>query len=222
MSTISEIQIPMEGTSLGGRLRIPEHPRGLVIFAHGSGSSRFSRRNNFVAESLHSEGLATLLFDLLTPDEEVLDEQTRQLRFNIPLLAGRLEIATSWIKAQNPFKDIPIAYFGASTGAAAAIIAAAKLGADVQAVVSRGGRPDLAGDALRYIKVPVLLIVGGSDDVVLDLNKAAMQFMTQALSELAVIPGATHLFEEPGTLEKVAQIAGHWLVKHLSEAKSPA
>lgn len=217
MDAVKEIEIPLASVTLGGRLRIPERPIGLVVFVHGSGSSRFSRRNNFVAESFFTRGLATLLFDLLTSEEERIDNETRHLRFDIPLLANRLEMTSSWVQKQANLKDLRVAYFGASTGAAAAIISAANLVDKIVAVVSRGGRPDLAGEALHRLMAPVLLIAGGDDEVVLDLNKSAMGMMMKAPCELVTIAHATHLFEEPGTLEQVADLAGQWLVKQFTK-----
>lgn len=206
-----QVRIPYEnGFSAPGDLTIPEDCRGLVLFAHGSGSSRASPRNRQVATALNTRGIATLLFDLLTTDEE----RQRTKVFDIPLLAARLEQATLWAHAQPELAQLPIGYFGASTGAAAALLGAADLNGQVGAVVSRGGRPDLAAPRLEDVKVPVLLIVGGADAVVLDLNKQALRRL-DGLGELKVIPGATHLFEEPGALDEVARLAGEWLVRHL-------
>lgn len=210
-----QVMIAAEHVALEGTLHVPSAAQGLVVFAHGSGSSRHSPRNRFVAEQLHTAGLATLLFDLLTADEEVLDRRTAELRFNIDLLAGRLLGATQWLQQQPDVQSLRIGYFGSSTGAAAALIAAARHPHRVGAVVSRGGRPDLAGAALEAVRVPTLLIVGGSDDVVLALNRQALQHL-HALKQLAIIPGATHLFEEPGALTSVAHIAARWFRQHLA------
>jgi dienelactone hydrolase len=186
----------------------------LVLFAHGSGSSRHSPRNQFVARTLNRAGLGTLLFDLLTPEEEALDSYTREHRFNIGLLAERLVHATKWARQQEEARDLRIGYFGSSTGGAAALVAAAELPQDVGAVVSRGGRPDLAGDALPKVQGPTLLIVGGNDDIVIELNEMARVQMHCEV-KLEIIPGATHLFEEPGALEHVAKLASDWFVDHL-------
>jgi putative phosphoribosyl transferase len=208
-----EVVIPIGTVTLRGVLRTPRPAHGLVLFAHGSGSSRLSPRNSAVACYLHDRGLATLLFDLLTPDEEAVDLQTAELRFNISLLAERLEAATGWVLGQRPLKPLPIGYFGASTGAAAALVAAARIPA-VSALVSRGGRPDLAGAALPQVRAPTLLIVGSHDAEVLELNRSALsQLICEATLE--VVPGATHLFEEPGALEQVEALALAWFERHL-------
>jgi putative phosphoribosyl transferase len=186
-----------------------------VVFAHGSGSSRHSPRNQFVARTLNNAGLATLLFDLLTQEEEAVDLHTREHRFNIGLLAERLVHATKWAKQQQQTQDLRIGYFGSSTGGAAALVAAAEIPQDVGAVVSRGGRPDLAGDALPKVQAPTLLIVGGNDDIVIELNEQARDQMRCEV-KLEIVPGATHLFEEPGALEHVAQLASDWFVRHLT------
>jgi dienelactone hydrolase len=186
----------------------------LVLFAHGSGSSRHSPRNQFVARTLNRAGLGTFLFDLLTPEEEALDIYTREHRFNIGLLAERLVHATKWARQQEETRDLHIGYFGSSTGGAAALVAAAELPPDIGAVVSRGGRPDLAGDALPRVQAPTLLIVGGNDEVVIDLNEMARDQMRCEV-KLEIIPGATHLFEESGTLEQVAKLASDWFSLHL-------
>lgn len=199
------IQIPIDSIKLEGILAIPKGAKGLVIFVHGAGSSRLSPRNNFVAGEIQKVGLGTLLFDLLTEEEDEIYEN----RFDIPLLADRLNAVTDWIKKQSDTKGLNIGYFGSSTGAAAAIIGAADIGPEIKAVVSRGGRPDLAGKALPKIKSPTLLIVGGDDDVVIGLNEEAFEQMG-CKKELKIIPGATHLFEEPGTLEEVARLASEW------------
>lgn len=203
------IEIQINNIILHGDLQIPDNANAIILFAHGSGSSRLSPRNRLVAHALNQQGFATLLFDLLTSEEEVIDEQTREFRFDIPLLAARLKQTTDWLISQNEFKNINIAYFGASTGAAAALIAAAQRTKIVKAVVSRGGRPDLVGDYLPKVKAPTLLIVGGWDEVVIELNKQAQSAM-QCEVELKIIPEATHLFEEPGKLEEVIQLASKW------------
>ena len=195
---------------LAGHLTVPEGARGIVVFAHGSGSSRHSPRNRFVADAMNAAGLGTLLFDLLTVEEE----RDRANVFDVDLLAARLLGVTAWLRAQPPAAHAAIGYFGASTGAAAALWAAADPAADVAAVVSRGGRPDLAGPRLGLVRAPTLLIVGGHDDVVLELNQSA-QAQLRCESRLEVVPGATHLFEEPGTLEAVAQLARDWFATHL-------
>ena len=187
-----------------------------MLFAHGSGSSRHSPRNQFVARTLNGAGLATLLFDLLMHEEEALDTQTRELRFNIDLLAERLVHATKWAKQQPETRDLRAGYFGSSTGGAAALVAAIDVPQDVGAVVSRGGRPDLSGEALPKVQAPTLLIVGGDDDIVIELNEQARDRMRCEV-KLEIIPGATHLFEEPGALEKVATLASNWFVTHLAE-----
>ena len=212
---MSEVQIHAEHAVLSGNLTIPENATALVLFAHGSGSSRHSPRNQFVAGTLNDAGLATLLFDLLTQEEEAIDIQTRQHRFNIGLLAERLVHATKWAKQQEHTRDLRIGYFGSSTGGAAALVAAAEIPKDAGAVVSRGGRPDLAGDALPKVQAPTLLIVGGNDDVVIELNEMARDQM-QCEVKLQIVPGATHLFEEPGALEQVAKLASDWFVRHLA------
>ena len=215
---MSEIQIHAGRTVLSGNLNIPKDAGALVLFAHGSGSSRHSPRNQFVAHALNETGLATLLFDLLTPEEEAIDMQNREHRFNIRLLAERLVEATKWTKQQKQTSNLRIGYFGSSTGGAAALVAAVDAPQDVDAVVSRGGRPDLAGEALPKVQAPTLLIVGGNDDIVIELNEQARDRMRCEV-KLEIIPGATHLFEEPGTLEKVAKLASDWFVKHMG-AKS--
>ncbi|EKD91086.1 MAG: dienelactone hydrolase [uncultured bacterium] len=207
----STVTIPVNGVSVEGVLRIPHNPRGIVLFAHGSGSGRHSPRNNFVAEVLRRSRVATLLFDLLT-EEEDLDYA---MRFEIELLTERLIKATSWIRKQPHLKGLKLGYFGASTGAAAALNAAARVGSDIRAVVSRGGRPDLAMDELAKVKSPTLLIVGEEDPEVLDLNRQAYQAIITT-KKLEIIPNATHLFEETGTLEKAAEHASDWFKKYLS------
>jgi len=212
-----EVRVNAGPVSVAGHLTIPEHPAGVVVFAHGSGSSRHSPRNRYVAEVLNSAGLATLLFDLLTPDEE----RNRANVFDIELLARRLVDVTGWLANQPDTAALPIGYFGASTGAGAALVAAADPRVRVAAVVSRGGRPDLAGKSLTKVVAPTLLIVGGRDDVVLELNRQAQAVMPGEC-ELTVVPGATHLFEEPGTLEHVAMLARDWFIDHLSRVAATA
>lgn len=212
------LQIPAGEVTLAGDLEIPKNARGLVLFAHGSGSSRRSPRNQAVAEVLRNAGLATLLFDLLTPDEEIEDAYTGHLRFDIGLLSRRLALVTKEI-ADDPYsRNLSIGYFGASTGGAAALRAAAALGRTIGAVVSRGGRPDLAGEALSCVKAPTLLIVGERDEDVLHLNEGAYEKL-QCEKSLAIVPRATHLFQEPGTLGEVARLAAEWFAKHLGARK---
>jgi putative phosphoribosyl transferase len=217
---MNEVQIQAGQAALSGNLHIPDGAAALVLFAHGSGSSRHSPRNQFVAGSLNNAGLATLLFDLLTPDEESTDARTAELRFNIGLLAERLVHATKWAKQQEQTRDLRIGYFGSSTGGGAALVAAAALPQDVGAVVSRGGRPDLADEALPKVQAPTLLIVGGNDDVVIELNEQARDRMRCEV-KLEIVPGATHLFEEPGTLEKVAKLASEWFLLHAAGSAGP-
>jgi|ERR1700736_119060 putative phosphoribosyl transferase len=213
---MSEVRIPAGGATLNGNLTIVDQAKGLVIFAHGSGSSRLSPRNQFVARSLNKGGLATLLFDLLTPDEESVDMNTREHRFDIGLLADRLVNATKWAREQKSTRALRIGYFGASTGGGAALVAAAELADEIGAVVSRGGRPDLAGPALPKVKAPTLLIVGGEDHVVIEFNEQARAQM-RCECKIDIVPGATHLFEEPGALERVAQLASDWFVTQLKD-----
>jgi dienelactone hydrolase len=201
--------------TLAGNLVMPEGASGVVLFAHGSGSSRLSPRNRAVARELSGRGLATLLIDLLTSDEERLDIHTAQLRFDISLLAGRLAGAKEWLLEQPETRDLAIGYFGASTGAAAALVAAALRPESIGAIVSRGGRPDLAGDLLPRVQAPTLLIVGGNDLPVIQMNRQAFAQLT-CKKRLEIVPGATHLFEEPGTLETVARLAGDWFLQHLA------
>jgi putative phosphoribosyl transferase len=211
------VQISSSGVSLEGNISIPEDAKGLVLFVHGSGSSRYSPRNQYVAQTLQEAGLGTLLFDLLTSSEEEVDMQTRQLRFDIDLLARRTAGALEWLDLQPYAQDLKRGLFGSSTGAAAALIAAADLPEKVDAVVSRGGRPDLAGPALPRVKAPTLLIVGENDDVVIDLNeKALAQMQEGSEKKLTIVPGASHLFEEPGTLEYAARLARNWFQIHLN------
>ncbi len=214
------VQIEMESARLEGDLVIPPDAGGLVLFAHGSGSSRHSPRNRFVASQLQERGLATLLFDLLTPEEDEEDRVTRRQRFDIELLGERLVGATDWVLQQPELKGLNLGYFGSSTGAAAALVAAAERPDTAGAVVSRGGRPDLAAQALPVVKCPTLLIVGGRDLTVLQLNRQALDEMHTEHKRLSVVPDATHLFEEPGALEKVGEMAGEWFVKHLKPSGS--
>jgi pimeloyl-ACP methyl ester carboxylesterase len=205
------------GTALvHGDLRIPERASGLAVFAHGSGSSRFSRRNRAVAQALEDGGIGTLLLDLLTSEEEAIDLRTREYRFDIDRLGHRVVAAIDWAGSRTDLAALPIACFGASTGAAAALIAAAERPHAVRAVISRGGRPDLAADALPLVQAPTLLIVGGADESVIELNRAAMRRM-RAHVELQIVAGATHLFEEPGALEEVSRLALTWCHRYLSE-----
>ena len=210
-----EIVIPSDKNELNGLLCIPKNAVGLVLFVHGSGSSRFSTRNQYVAHQLNAANLGTLLFDLLTPDEDRIDNVTREFRFDIGLLASRLIDVTNWCQAQAKIQDLNIGYFGASTGGGAALVAAAALPKVVNTVVSRGGRPDLAADSLSRVSAPTLLIVGGQDDVVIELNYSAMLQM-HCIKKLEIVPGATHLFEEPGTLDEVARLARAWFIAYLS------
>lgn len=213
-----EVEIFAQAVALPGTLVVPQAVEGAVVFAHGSGSSRLSPRNRQVASWLHEAGLATLLFDLLTPEEA----DDRANVFDIDLLAGRLEAATAWLRSDAGLgRALPVGYFGASTGAAAALVAAAKLADEVRAVVSRGGRPDLAGSHLPEVRAPTLLIVGGSDEQVLALNREAMARMSAEV-ELVVVPGATHLFEEPGTLEQAGDHAKAWFATWLSNERRGA
>jgi pimeloyl-ACP methyl ester carboxylesterase len=209
------VQLLVSGVTLEGTLAMPANPRGVILFAHGSGSSRLSPRNRYVAGVLQEARLATLLFDLLTAREEAVDEVTAQLRFDIGFLARRLVAATDWVLGNKETKKLAIGYFGASTGAAAALMACAERPDAVKAVVSRGGRPDLAAPALERVRAPVLLIVGGLDTTVIELNREAMTHL-HGTKELAIVPGASHLFEEPGTLPEVARLATFWFVKYLS------
>ena len=207
---MTDVLVELEGASVGGTLTLPERAFGLVVFAHGSGSSRFSPRNRRVAEALHESGLGTLLIDLLTEREEAIDLRTAELRFDIPLLAQRVIGAVDWAAT----KELPIGLFGASTGAAAALVAAAERPELVDSIVSRGGRPDLAGPALPGVEAPTLFIVGERDSVVLELNRRAAERMLTE-TRLAVVPGASHLFEEPGALDEVARLARDWFAEKL-------
>jgi dienelactone hydrolase len=209
-----EVRIPSGDATLEGEMSIPANATGIVLFAHGSGSSRHSPRNQYVARVISEAGVGTLLFDLLTGDEEALDMVTRHLRFDIGLLSRRLIEATDWIATQRDTRHLRVGYFGSSTGGGAALVAAAELGERVGAVVSRGGRPDLAGVALARVVSPTLLIVGARDEVVLELNRQAYEQLN-CKKELMIVPGATHLFEEPGTLEEVARAAARWFGEHL-------
>jgi dienelactone hydrolase len=215
-----EVEIAAGAITLAGDLTVPEGARGLVVFAHGSGSSRHSVRNRFVAEALQAGRLATLLFDLLTEEEEHQERFTRHLRFDIGLLARRLMQATDWLARQPETRGLTVGYFGASTGGGAALVAAAERPGNVGAVVSRGGRPDLAGtEALAKVRAPTLLIVGGDDTPVIDLNRQAMALMSAPVS-LEIVPGATHLFEEPGTLVQVARLARAWFERYLAPTRT--
>jgi len=216
-----EVSFEAGNVTLQGTLAVPKHARGIVLFAHGSGSSRHSPRNRYVAGVLQSHGMATLLFDLLTHEEEAVDQYTAQLRFDIEFLAERLMEATRWVMRQPETKALKAGYFGASTGAGAALVAAARLGDVVAAVVSRGGRPDLAQDALHAVRAPTLLIVGGNDEPVIGMNRSALGQLRCSEKKLVIVPGATHLFEEPGTLERVAQVAAEWFAGHFALAGRP-
>ncbi len=213
---ISSVKIAVDGAVLDGDLTVPAKARGVVVFAHGSGSSRHSSRNRFVAQVLNQGGLATLLFDLLTRDEESVDVKTAELRFDIELLAYRLIQATKWLVQQPQVQKLQVGYFGASTGAAAALVAAAQIPEHIAAVVSRGGRADLAGPFLTGVQAPTLLIVGGDDTPVIELNRRALEQL-YCEKRLAIVSGATHLFEEPGTLEQAARLAREWFESHLGQ-----
>lgn len=208
------VEIPINEISLEGNLVIPENVKGIVVFVHGSGSSRFSPRNRFVAEKLQANGLATLLMDLLTREEEKIDIRTREFRFDIKLLSERLIEATRWLRKNESTKELNIGYFGSSTGAAASLIAAAKHPENVEAIVSRGGRTDLAEDYLSRVEAPTLLIVGGNDDYVIDINRETMKQLNTE-KKLEIVFGASHLFEETGTLEAVAELTAEWFKEHL-------
>ncbi|QRM90790.1 alpha/beta hydrolase [Lacinutrix sp. WUR7] len=205
-----EINIPIEDITLKGRLRLAENQKGLIIFSHGSGSSRMSSRNNYVADLLLNEGFSSLLFDLLTETEDLI----RENRFNVNLLAQRLVIVTQWIDKQKETQNVPIGFFGASTGAASALIAASILGDNIKAIVSRGGRPDLAEPILDKINIPTLLIIGGNDGIVIELNQKAYAQL-QGIKKIEIIEGATHLFSEPGKLEAVAKLTSNWFTEYL-------
>ena len=219
--SVKSVQIPWQGIMLDGDLTVPDNARGIVLFAHGSGSSRHSPRNRYVARMLQRAGFATLLVDLLTREEEEVDERTRLLRFDIDLLAQRLTGATDWVKHQDSTRSLAVGYFGASTGAAAALVAAAERPGAVWAVVSRGGRPDLAGGALPRVHAPTLLIVGGHDFDVIPLNQQALEQVSSEESRMEIVPNATHLFEETGALEDVARFAGDWFTRYLGPEHSP-
>ena len=213
-----EIKISAGRTSLQGTLALPERASGLVLFAHGSGSSRHSPRNCYVAQVLQQHAIGTLLFDLLSFDEESIDEITSELRFHIPFLAQRLVQATEWVMRRPDLSRVKAGYFGASTGAAAALVAAAELPNRIGAIVSRGGRPDLAAEALGSVRAPTLMIVGGNDEPVIEMNQKALARL-RCEKKLVIIPGATHLFEEPGTLEEVARLAAEWFKEHLADGE---
>ena len=219
--TSTRVDILVGGDRIAGDLEIPRNATAIVIFAHGSGSGRFSSRNRFVARALNAGGFATLLLDLLTEAEDRIDQETGQLRFDIPLLSRRVMAAVDWSRAEARTKDLRIGLFGASTGAAAALVAAAARQGAIGAVVSRGGRPDLAGSMLEGVQAPTLLIVGGADSVVIELNRLAMERL-HCIRKIAIVPGATHLFEEPGTLEQVCDLATAWFEKHLQQQTAPA
>jgi dienelactone hydrolase len=219
MGSLRAVRIPDGNIQLDADLRLPEAPSGLVVFAHGSGSSRHSVRNREVAEALGASGLATLLLDLLTPQEESIDQFTREFRFDIGRLGRRVVAAIDWVSTEDELTRLNVGCFGASTGAAAALIAAAERQDRVAAVVSRGGRPDLAGDALPRVLAPTLLIVGGADEAVIELNEQAMRRMS-AKSSLAIVPGATHLFEEPGAMDQVSALAREWFAEHLTRTSA--
>jgi putative phosphoribosyl transferase len=215
--TTTAVRVPIGDHWLQGDIGIPVESHGIVVFAHGSGSSRHSRRNQYVARALECRGLATLLIDLLTPTEEAIDDRTAQYRFDIELLADRLTVIVDWLRRRKETSSVPIGLFGASTGGGAALVAAAARPQDIGAVVSRGGRPDLAGAALPRVTSPTLLIVGGLDTPVIQLNRDAMRHMRAEVT-LEIVPGASHLFEEPGTLERVAELAGNWFSRYLQKA----
>jgi dienelactone hydrolase len=212
---ITSARVPVGRDFLDGDLRIPVSSQGIVLFAHGSGSSRKSPRNQFVAPMLERRGFATLLIDLLTPPEEAIDDRTAQYRFDIPMLAARLVAIVDWLDQQTETAKLSIGLFGASTGGGAALMAAASRPGEIRAVVSRGGRPDLAGRFLTRVMAPTLLIVGALDAPVIQMNRDAMKLMPGEVA-LEIVPGATHLFEEPGALERVAELAGSWFARYLS------
>ncbi len=212
--SVLTVKIPYESSILEATLSLPGKARGVILFAHGSGSSRFSPRNRYVAQKMVDRGFAALLLDLLTEAEEAIDFVTAELRFDIPFLSRRLTCATDWLGTQETVGELPVGYFGASTGAAAALHAAAGDGR-IKAVVSRGGRPDLAKEALAKTTAAVLLVVGGNDPVVIDLNRRALALLTATQKSLEIVPRATHLFEEPGALDEVARLAIEWFSRHL-------
>jgi putative phosphoribosyl transferase len=209
----TSVKIPADGVTINGNMAVPHDAKGIVLFAHGSGSSRFSPRNTRVAKEINEAGMGTLLIDLLTSEEEEIDEATGQFRFDIDLLSKRLIAATQWLKKNLATKNLAVGYFGASTGAAAALIAAAKLPDGIKSVVSRGGRPDLASEHLGKVAAPTLFIVGGRDTEVIELNRQAMARI-RSEKKLEIVPGATHLFEESGALEEVARLAIDWFSKY--------
>jgi putative phosphoribosyl transferase len=219
--TETEISIKTGKVALEGALGIPKEAGSIVLFAHGSGSSRRSPRNRYVAQVLQSHGIGTLLFDLLTAREESIDDISGELRFDIPFLANRLKDVTLWLTEQPHMNRFKLGYFGASTGAAAALVAATELQDTIAAIVSRGGRPDLAGNALISVRAPTLLIVGGDDEPVIAMNREALAKL-RCEKKMVIVPGATHLFEEPGTLEEVARLAAQWFGEHLRNAKQSA
>jgi putative phosphoribosyl transferase len=216
----NEVQIPVRGATLRGDLTVPENPLGFILFAHGSGSSRHSPRNRFVAGALNDAGFGTLLFDLLTIEEEHTDEATGEHRFNISLLAERLGLATDWMVQDPMVRDVGLGYFGSSTGAGAALVAAAQRPGRIFAIVSRGGRPDLAGPNLPNVRAATLLIVGRNDEMVIQLNREAMEQMNSEV-RLALVDGATHLFKEPGTLQEAARLASDWFQCHIRKSEEP-
>ncbi|MGH9740670.1 MAG: dienelactone hydrolase family protein [Candidatus Acidiferrales bacterium] len=220
--TEQEVWIQAGRAKLQGSLGLPKDAGAVVLFAHGSGSSRRSRRNRYVAQALHQVGVGTLLFDLLTAEEESADDLSGELRFDISLLVTRLADATRWVMQQPDMIERRFGYFGASTGAAAALVAAAQFGRKIGAVVSRGGRPDLAGEALERVKAPTLLIAGGKDAPVIGMNRRALQELGSEVKRIFIVPGATHLFEEPGTLEEVARLAADWFKKYLASSSKAA
>jgi dienelactone hydrolase len=213
------VSVPVAEAVLEGDLVLPEQARGVVLFAHGSGSNRQSPRNRRVAETLNGAGFGTLLLDLLTPEEDELDRLTAELRFDVDLLARRLIAAVGWLRGERGL-SLPLGLFGASTGAAAALVAAAAWPDDVAAIVSRGGRPDLAGTALQQVTAPTLLIVGGADPQVLELNRRALAELAAPVKRLVVVPGAGHLFEEPGALDEVAHLAAEWFAEHVAGSRT--
>jgi dienelactone hydrolase len=220
-----EVDVPVDHQEIAATLSIPDHAQGLVLFAHGSGSSRFSQRNNYVADVLRDAGLATLRVDLLTVEEERIDSVTNRYRFDIPLLASRLKAATDWVETTDPLRSMRLGYFGASTGAAAALIAAAHRVSSIGAIVCRGGRPDLAEAALPHVTAPTLFIVGEADHPVLERNQAALERLGATQKDLRVIPGASHLFEEAGALQEAAHLAAAWFSEFLrpqAHAEAPA
>jgi putative phosphoribosyl transferase len=214
-SYVDEVRIRLGKVVLIGNLSMPPKQKGIVLFAHGSGSGRHSRRNQHVANLLQDAGLATLLFDLLTQEEEAIDQHTAHLRFDIPLLAHRLVGVTDWLAEEPRTSGLPVGYFGASTGGGAALVAAAQRADVIGAVVSRGGRPDLAERSLNAVRAPTLLIVGGDDEPVIGLNEQALDCLTAPVKKLVIVPGASHLFEEPGKLDEVARLAADWFTTYL-------